>query len=118
MQIKNIFFNRVKYTNNNVAYAKNTYEFMKENDLTVAYVNRGLVNQMAGMFEVPIWINLTEDRENKAIYCEIRSRDITVLEVAKKYGGGGHLTACGCTVNSWEEADKVIEDLDKLIEEK
>ena len=35
----------------------------------------------------------------------------------KKYGGGGHLNACGCTLNTWEDADKLIKDLDNLVEE-
>jgi phosphoesterase RecJ-like protein len=39
------------------------------------------------------------------------------LDIAKKYGGGGHLTACGCSLNSWEETDQVLNDLDALIEE-
>ena len=34
-----------------------------------------------------------------------------VQEVAKKYGGGGHIQAAGCRVNSFEETDKIIADL-------
>ena len=116
-EIKNIFFNRVKYTDKNIAYAKNDSEFIKDNDLNINYVSRGLVNQMAGMIEVPIWVNFTENEETNEIYCEIRSRDIIVLDVAKKYDGGGHLNACGCTLNSWDETDRLLDDLNNLVKE-
>ncbi|XMB71613.1 bifunctional oligoribonuclease/PAP phosphatase NrnA [Mycoplasmatota bacterium WC30] len=116
-EIKNIFFNNVNYTKNNVAYSKNNLEFLEKNDLTTNYVSRGLVNQMAGMSEVKIWINFTEDIDSKKIICEIRSREIPVFDIAKKYGGGGHINACGCTLDSWEDTDKVLYDLDNLLEE-
>ncbi len=117
-EIKNIFFNNVKYTKNNVAYSKNNLEFLTKNDLSTNYVSRGLVNQMAGMAEVKIWANFTYDTVSEKVICEFRSRDIPVLNVAKKYGGGGHLNACGCTVDNWEVTNEVINDLDNLMEEK
>lgn len=116
-EIKNEFFNMVQYTKHNVAYRKNDIDFLEKFDLTTSYASRALVNQMAGMEEVQIWVNFTIDLETKKIVCEIRGRDIAVLEVAKKYGGGGHLNACGCTVDTWDETDDIINDLDKLMEE-
>ncbi|MBI9009568.1 MAG: bifunctional oligoribonuclease/PAP phosphatase NrnA [Tenericutes bacterium] len=116
-QIKNEFFNLVEYTEKNVAYRKNDIEFLNKYDLDTYYVSRGLVNQMAGMDEVKMWVNFTIDRDTSNIMCELRSRSIPVLSVAKKYGGGGHLLACGCTLKSWEDTDKVLSDLDKILEE-
>lgn len=116
-QIKNKFFNLVKYTENNVAYSKNDIDFLDEYNLSTYFVSRGLVNQMAGMDEVEVWVNFTIDRDTSNIMCELRSRILPVLGIAKKYGGGGHLNACGCTLKSWEETDLVLEDLDKLLEE-
>ncbi len=114
-EIKSLFFARVQYTEGNVAYCKNDAEFLIENGLETNYVSRGLVNQMAGMKEVPIWVNFTEDLATHDIFCEIRARDIPVLDIAKKYGGGGHLFACGCTLQNWTDVEKLIEDLDNLI---
>ena len=116
-QIKNVFFNRVSYTDQLVAYCKNDIDFLSQYNLTTNYVSRGLVNQMAGMKEVPIWVNFTEDYETNKIICEIRSRSIPVLDVAKNHGGGGHLNACGCTLENWEETDEVLEELNNLIKE-
>ncbi|MGM0495996.1 MAG: DHH family phosphoesterase [Bacillota bacterium] len=116
-KIKSIFFESVKLTNNSVAYRKNTLEFLNKYNLTSNYVSRGLIGQMAGIKEIPIWVNFTYNIEEDNIKCEIRSRNYEVLKVAKKYGGGGHLHACGCSLKTWEETDLVLTDLDKLIEE-
>lgn len=116
-KIKSIFFESVELTDKNVAFRKNTKEFLDEYQLNSHYVSRGLVGQMAGIKEIPIWVNFTYDPEEDNIKCEIRSRDYEVLKVAKKYGGGGHLRACGCSVNTWEETDMVLKDLNQLLEE-
>jgi len=115
--MKNIFFNKTQYTSHSVAYNKNDVDFLEKYDLTTNYASRGLVNQMGGMEEVEAWVNFTFNKEEKNIICELRSKRIPVLSIAKKYGGGGHLKACGCTLNTWAETDKLIEDLDKLMEE-
>ncbi|MFP4478556.1 MAG: DHH family phosphoesterase [Candidatus Izemoplasmatales bacterium] len=116
-KIKSIFFESVQLTDKNVAYRKNTKEFLEEYGLDSHYVSRALVGQMAGIKEIPIWVNFTYDPEENNIKCEIRSRDYEVLSVAKKYGGGGHLRACGCSLSRWQETDYVLKDLDLLLEE-
>jgi bifunctional oligoribonuclease and PAP phosphatase NrnA len=113
-RIKSVFFSTIELTKNNVAYRKNTQDFLDEYNLNPHYVSRGLIGQMAGIKEIPIWANFTIDKNNDKILCELRSRATPVLEVAKKYGGGGHLLACGCSVKTWNEVDLIIKDLDKL----
>lgn len=117
-KIKNIFFNTIELTKKNVAYRKNNQEFLEKYDLDANYVSRGLISQMSGIKEVPIWANFTYDKSVKQIICELRSRIYPVLKVAQKYGGGGHINACGCSVDTWEETDNIIKDLNKLIKEK
>lgn len=115
-KIKAYFFSTVQYTKNNVAFRKNDDAFLKEFHIDVHTASRGLVNQMAGAKEVPIWANFTFDDRIGKILCELRSRSIPIVDVARKYGGGGHAQACGCTVNTWEDTDKVLADLDKFLE--
>lgn len=114
-KIKNIFFNNIKFTKKNVAFSKNTQEFLDKYDLDPYFVSRGLISQMSGIREIPIWANFTYDKSIDKVICEFRSREYPVLDIAKKYGGGGHMYACGCTIDSWEDSDKVIKDLNKLI---
>ena len=64
----------------------------------------------------PIWVLFTES-ETGLIRVEIRSKNYNVQKIAVLFGGGGHLQASGCRVNSYEECYKVVEELDKLLEE-
>ena len=115
-KIKAYFFSTVQYTKNNVAFRKNDEDFLKKYHLDVHTASRGLVNQMAGAKEVPIWANFTFDARIGKILCELRSRTIPIVDIAHKYGGGGHAQACGCTVDTWEDTDKVLADLDLVAE--
>jgi phosphoesterase RecJ-like protein len=117
-KVKAAFFNSVSYTPHNVAFRKNTPDFMKKYEVDIHTVSRGLVNQMGGAKEVPIWANFTFDERIGKILCELRSRSISIVDVARKYGGGGHAQACGCTVDTWEDTDKILLDLDKIAEAK
>ncbi len=103
-------------TDNNVAYRFNDKELIKESGLSFSHVSRGFVNSMAGIKEVYIWANFSENEEGKVI-AELRSRKIGIVDIAKKYGGGGHLNACGATLNSFDEAKEMLKDLDERIKE-
>ena len=114
-KMKNYFAGQIKYTNKNVAYLMNDASVYEKFNTTFNDVSRGMVSLMAGISEVPIWVNFTYDKESNKVVCEIRSRDIVVVDVAKKYGGGGHKQACGCTVENFDEALKVLNDLNNLV---
>lgn len=115
-QVKAAFSNSVSYTPHNVAFRKNTPDFMEKFNVDIHTVSRGLVNQMGGAKEVPIWANFTFDERIGKILCELRSRSISIVEIARKFGGGGHAQACGCTVDTWEDTDKILLELDKIAE--
>ncbi|CCV64994.1 Phosphoesterase, DHHA1 [Alteracholeplasma palmae J233] len=115
-QVKNLF-SEFSLTEHNVAYRKNTAELVSQSKLDVQGVSRGMINQMAGLKEVKIWASFTEDKEKNIILGEFRARDITIVDIAKKYGGGGHNQACGATLTSWEQADLIINDLDERAKE-
>jgi phosphoesterase RecJ-like protein len=117
-KLKSAFFNSIEMTAKNVAYRRNDLEFLKRHNVDSHTVSRGLVNQMAGIQEVPIWANFTHDIATGRILCELRSRAIPILDVAKKFGGGGHLQACGCTVDTWNDTEAVLLELDKKTEER
>lgn len=116
-QMKADFFHSISLTRNNVAYRKNDIDFLNKYQIDSNSVSRGLVNQMAGIKEIPIWVNFTFDTQSNKILCEFRSREIEVLKVAQAHGGGGHLLACGCSVLTWEETDQILYELDQLLEE-
>ncbi len=111
-QVKNLF-STFDVTEHQVAYRKNNKQLVKESGLDFQSVSRGMINQMAGIEEIPIWLSFTEDEENDVIVGEFRSRGITIVDIAKNYGGGGHNNACGASFNDWHTVDQIIKDFDE-----
>lgn len=108
------FMERIKFTYNNVAYVYSTNEDVEKMSVSPFSVSRGMVNTMANLKGVHIWVNFTEDGDK--VLCELRSDSYDINKIAVKYGGGGHLKASGATLKSKEEAMKMLHDLDKLVE--
>jgi bifunctional oligoribonuclease and PAP phosphatase NrnA len=116
-KLKNAFSASIEFTKNNIAYRCNDKTFLEQHQVDTPTVSRGMVNQMAGISEVPIWANFTYDFATQKIACELRSRSLTIVHIAKKYGGGGHNNACGCMVETWADTNNILDDLDRLLEE-
>ena len=119
-EMKNYFSNLYQVDKESgVAYLFCTKEVMsKYPNIPFFDISRGMVNLMAGVKEVVIWSNFTYDKESDKVIGEFRSRGITIVDIAKKYGGGGHPFACGATLKDYEEAKLVIEDFKTLVREK
>lgn len=62
-----------------------------------------------------IWIAFIEGKNE--IRVRLRSRFVTVSELAEKYNGGGHACAAGATVYSRAEAKKLLAEADKILAE-
>ncbi|WP_162164065.1 DHH family phosphoesterase [Acholeplasma hippikon] len=105
-------FQSFELTENLVAYRINSKELVKQSGLDFQSVSRGMVNQMSGIKEVFIWASFTQD-ENDLYIAELRSRGISIVDLAKKYGGGGHANACGATLKSMDEVNLMIKDLNE-----
>ena len=58
-----------------------------------------------------IWIAFIE-ADDGSIRVRLRSRFVTINEVAEKYNGGGHDCASGATVHSRKEMKALIADAD------
>ena len=116
-QMKNWFAARFETTQNGVAYLKNGPEVFEKFNVDFFNISRGMVGVMAGIKEIPIWCNFTVDTQNNKIVGEFRSRDVSIVHIAKKYGGGGHDMACGASFTSWEDVDSAIKDFDDLLGE-
>ena len=114
-KLKGYFINNFKTTRNSVAYMKNDTSIKDKYEVTTFTVSRAMVNQMAGIEGVEIWANFTQTEDDE-ILCELRSKSRSIVHVARKYGGGGHALACGCTLNTFKEADLLLNDLDEFLE--
>lgn len=116
-QMKNYFSNRFEMTENGVAYLKNTHEVFEKFPREFNDISRGMLSVMSGVEEIKIWLNFTYDISKNVIVGEFRSRNIPIVDIAKKWGGGGHSLACGASISTWEDVDLVIADFDNLVKE-
>lgn len=101
-------FRNFNLTEFNVAYRFNDFKSISESGLTFQDVSRGTVNIMAGINEVGIWANFSENEQGEIIG-EFRSKEVSIVDIAKQFGGGGHANACGATLMSWEQALEVVQ---------
>ena len=89
---------------------------MKEYNVDIFSISRNMVNTMAGIKGINIWVNFTEDVDGRVI-AEIRSSKYNINNIAVKYGGGGHKAASGATLKNFDEADMMLNDLNELAKE-
>ena len=61
-----------------------------------------------------IWLAFIENTDG-SIRVRLRSRFVTVSELAEGYNGGGHACAAGATVYSVEEMERLIAEADTLL---
>lgn len=106
------FLLKAKFTEHNVGYIYTTAEEVKALNMDTFSISRGMVNTMADLKGVDIWVNFTESSEG--VLCELRSSKYNINPIAVKYGGGGHQKASGACVAEKETAMAMLEDLDQL----
>ena len=114
-QQKAQFIQKIRLTERNVAYIYTSLEEFNQLGMDTFAVSRGMVNTMADIKGVDIWVNFTETENG--VLCELRSATKNINPIAVKYGGGGHAKASGATVKSKEDALAMLQDLDDMMRE-
>lgn len=116
VQLRAHFLEKIRmFEDSPVAYMYNTKEELAEMNIGEPFsVSRGMVNVMADIRGIDIWVNFTEDGDK--VLCELRSSCYNINPIAVKYGGGGHQKASGATLPDRETAMRMLEDLKKLTE--
>jgi phosphoesterase RecJ-like protein len=89
-------------------------DILSEYDVTPSEASQ-LVGILGNIEGVKAWVFFVEETDQ--IRVRLRSRDIVINELAKKYNGGGHPLASGASVYSWEEAERVLKDLEQLCQD-
>lgn len=69
------------------------------------------VSHLSGIRGCLCWMAFLETAEN--IRVRLRSRFMTINELAEKYNGGGHACASGATVYTRQQMDELIRDADE-----
>ena len=108
------FVLKTQFSPKNVAYIYTTREEFDALGLDTFTVSRAMVNTMADIRGVDIWVNFTETETG--VLCELRSSRYNINPIAVKYGGGGHAKASGVTLPDRETAMAMLADLDEMME--
>ncbi|SER90784.1 bifunctional oligoribonuclease/PAP phosphatase NrnA [Psychrobacillus sp. OK032] len=111
LQLKGYIYANFEMDDNGVGHMKLTRKLLKEYNVSDSEASL-LVSVLADVKGMKCWVFFIEDADT--IRVRLRSKGPVINTVAKKYGGGGHPLASGASVQTWEEADLVIEDLKKL----
>ena len=108
------FVLKTQFSPKNVAYIYTTREEFEAMGLDAFTVSRAMVNTMADIRGVDIWVNFTETENG--VLCELRSSRYNINPIAVKYGGGGHAKASGATLPDRDTAMAMLADLDEMME--
>ena len=106
------FVMKINFTPKNVAYIYTDLEEARALNVETFTISREMVNTMANIRGVDIWVNFTETEEG--VLCELRSSRYNINPIAVKYGGGGHAKASGATVKDRQTAMAMLADLDEM----
>ena len=101
-------------TENGVAYIKITDRKLKEFGVDSAAAGN-MINDLKFVNEIIVWVFLAEDIKSNLIRANIRSVGPYINDVATKFGGGGHKYASGVKLKTWDDSDKLINELDELV---
>lgn len=129
LKLQGYVYNNFKMTENGVAYICFTKSIMEKFNVTKEDA-ANLVNSLDSINGSLIWCvfvdqmlppveNLINKKEDptKEVRVRIRSRFVSINEVATHYRGGGHLQAAGATIYSTKERKSLLNELDILLKE-
>lgn len=101
-------------TENGLGYIKITNDIINQFEVDSAAAGN-MVNNFNFINGVVVWATITEDIKNDQIRVSIRSRGPEINQVAEKYNGGGHKFASGAKLKTFDEAMKLMKDLDNCL---
>ena len=103
------FILKIQFTDYRVAYIYTDKEEAKSYGVDTFTISRSMVATMSDIRGVDIWVNFTET--DAGVLAELRSSKFNINPIAVKYGGGGHAKASGATLKNYDEAMRMLEDL-------
>lgn len=105
--------NKMKLTPNGVAYFFIDLAAQQKFGLTNEQACES-ISYLSSLRGSIIWLAFIEN-EDGSVRVRLRSRFVTVNELAERYGGGGHACASGATLQSRSQIRGLVKAADKLI---
>ena len=106
----------IQITENGVAHIYIDKATMAEYGLSFEQAS-ACVSHMDSIKNSLIWIAFIDSDNSEDIRVRLRSRFVTINELAEKYEGGGHACASGATVHSHDQMKDLISDANALLGE-
>lgn len=127
LKLQGYVYDNFKTTPNGVVYIHFTKKIMKKFKVTKEEA-ANLVNSFDSIYGSLIWVAFVDQMKPKSKNCQnkeeqphketrvrIRSRFVSINEVATHYRGGGHLQASGATIYSKKEMHSLLNELDNVL---
>ncbi len=108
-------YEKMQITENGVAYIYVAQEMKDKFGLSNESAS-ACVSYMDSIKGVLAWIAFIDSGDG-SIRVRLRSRFVTISELAERYSGGGHACAAGATVYSAEEMQALVQEADGLVKE-
>ena len=115
LKFKSHILKKIKLTKNGVAYMYIDTATREKFGMTLEQAS-ACVSYMDSIRDSLIWLAFIDSGDG-SIRVRLRSRFVTVSELAERYHGGGHACAAGATVYSVDEMKQLIKEADKLHKE-
>ena len=112
-KFESFVYQKMKLTENGVAYFHVTEAIKEKFNLTMENASSA-VSYMDSIKNSLIWIAFI-DSPDGTIRVRLRSRFLTINQLAEKYRGGGHAFAAGATLTDKKEIRKLLKEADELI---
>ena len=103
----------MQITEAGLAYIKLTDNILKKFDVDPSTAGN-LIENYNNVDKIKVVAFCSEDKGNNCIKCSIRSKGPIINEIASHYSGGGHIYASGARPKTFEEVDKMLEELNKI----
>ena len=113
LKLESYVYEKMQMTENGVAYIYVDHEMQQKFGLTQEEAS-AVVSHLENIRGSLIWIAFIDNKDG-SIRVRLRSRFVTVNELANRYHGGGHDCASGATCYSAEEMAQLISDADVLL---
>ncbi len=113
LKFKSYIYSRIKLTENGVAYMFVDKAMQEKFGMSFEQAS-AVVSYMDSIRDSLIWLAFIES-DDGSIRVRLRSRFVTVSELAEKYRGGGHACAAGATVLDKKEMKRLLSEADELL---
>lgn len=115
IKLKGYVLENFEYTDSGFAYIKMTRDVVNRFEVSDEDA-AAMVSVISGIEGYPVWA-LFMEYPNDEIRIRLRSRGPRVDLLANAYGGGGHEKASGAALNSWDDLDSFLHDVDDVLKE-